>query len=84
MLARITGFGDAAQDPADFPTSPALAIPKALARAGLSAADVDYWEINEAFSVVDLVNRKLLELDPERCERWPVTVTPMRWGHGLG
>lgn len=53
----------------DYPTSPALAVPKALARAGIAAADVDYWEVNEAFSVVDLVNRKLMQLDPERCVR---------------
>ena len=63
------GFADAAQDPMDYPTSPALAVPKALARANITAANVDYWEVNEAFSVVDLVNRKLLQLDPERCAR---------------
>ena len=60
------GMADAAQDPADFPTSPALAAPKALRAAGLQHSDVDYWEINEAFAVVDMVNRKLLDLDPDR------------------
>ena len=67
VLARITGAGEAAQDPQDYATSPALAVPKALARAGIAAEDVDYGEVNEAFSVVDLVNRQLLGLDPERC-----------------
>jgi acetyl-CoA acetyltransferase len=59
-------MGDAAQDPADFPTSPALAAPKALQAAGLEQSSVDYWEVNEAFAVVDLVNRRLLDLDPDR------------------
>lgn len=66
VLGRIRGFGDAAQDPREFTTAPTLAIPKALGHAGLSMRDVDYWEINEAFSVVDLVNRQLMQLDPER------------------
>lgn len=65
-LARILGFADAAQDPMDFPTSPSRAIPKALAVAGIAQKDVDYWEINEAFSVVDLANQKILGLDPSK------------------
>ena len=64
VLGRILGYADSAQDPRDFPTSPSLAIPLALERAGVSKEDVDYWEINEAFSVVDLVNQKILGLDP--------------------
>lgn len=48
------------------PAAPAAAAPKALARAGLQQSDIDYWEINQAFSVVDLVNQKLLGLDPGR------------------
>ena len=67
VLARIRGYGDAEREPDQFTTAPALAIPRALKAAGLTLADIDYFEINEAFSVVDLVNRKLLGLDPERC-----------------
>ena len=67
MLARIRGYGDAEREPDQFTTAPALAIPRALKAAGLTLADIDYFEINEAFSVVDLVNRKLLGLDPDRC-----------------
>jgi acetyl-CoA C-acetyltransferase len=65
-LGRILGFADAAQDPMDFPTAPSLAVPKALRHAGISHSEVDYWEINEAFSVVDLANQKILGLDPSR------------------
>jgi hypothetical protein len=46
--------------------APAAAAPKALKRAGLQQQDIDYWEINQAFSVVDLVNQKLLGLQPDR------------------
>ena len=51
-LARILGFGDAEQDPVDFTTAPSLAVPVALKDAGLDMSDVEYHEINEAFSVV--------------------------------
>lgn len=67
VLAHIRGYADAAQDPQLFPTSPALAAPAALARAQMKQSEVDYWEINQAFSVVDLVNQQLLGLDPSRC-----------------
>ncbi len=63
-LAKILGFGDAAQAPIDFTTAPALAVPVALENAGVTASDIDYHEINEAFSVVALANMKLLNLDP--------------------
>jgi acetyl-CoA C-acetyltransferase len=63
-VARIAGFGDAAQDPLWFTTSPSLAIPKAIEHAGLTADDIDYYEINEAFSVVAIANNKALGLDP--------------------
>src|SRR5690606_33778670 len=59
-LARIRGYADAAQEPKWFTTAPAKALPKALDRAGLSISDVDYFEFNEAFSVVGLANMKLL------------------------
>lgn len=56
-------YGDAETAPVDFPLAPALAIPVALQRAGLKVEDIDFWEINEAFSVVALANVKLLNLD---------------------
>lgn len=55
----ITGFADAEQEPLQFPTTPSLAIPKALKMAGLDKSNIDYWEINEAFSVVALANSKV-------------------------
>ncbi|MFT7030350.1 MAG: acetyl-CoA C-acetyltransferase [Marinoscillum sp.] len=62
-LAKIRGFADAAQEPIWFTTAPSEAIPKAIKHAGLKATDVDYYEINEAFSVVALANNKKLGLD---------------------
>ncbi|GAB2279807.1 hypothetical protein Dimus_014446 [Dionaea muscipula] len=66
VIARIRGFADAAQAPELFTTAPSLAIPKALSNAGLKASEVDFYEINEAFSVVALANQKLLGLDLEK------------------
>jgi len=63
-LARIVSYADAAQEPEWFTTAPSLAIPKALAKANLSIGDVEYWEINEAFSVVSIANNRELQLDP--------------------
>ncbi|CAL9126566.1 unnamed protein product, partial [Musa textilis] len=60
VIAKIRGYADAAHTPELFTTAPALAIPKALSNAGLEASQVDYYEINEAFSVVALANQKLL------------------------
>lgn len=65
VLASIRGYADAEQAPEKFPTSPAKAIPRALARAGLDLKDVSIFEINEAFSVVALANNRLLGLDGE-------------------
>ena len=62
-LARIKGFGDAEQDPVQFTTAPSLAVPRALAHAGVTAGDIDFHEINEAFSVVALANMQLMDLD---------------------
>lgn len=62
-LAKIRGFADAAQEPIWFTTAPSEAIPKAIKHAGLKASDVDFYEINEAFSVVALANNKKLGLD---------------------
>ena len=55
-MARIAGFGDGHRDPIDFCIAPALAVPKALAHAGLKPKDIDYHEINEAFSVTVIAN----------------------------
>lgn len=63
-LARILSYADAQQRPLDFTTTPALAIPKSLERAGLSLDQVDAVEVNEAFSVVAIANTRLLKLDP--------------------
>ena len=65
-LARILGYGDAAQAPIDFTTAPSLAVPVALQHAGITLGDVDYHEINEAFSVVALANMQLMTLDASK------------------
>lgn len=65
-IARIVSFADAQQAPEWFTTTPAKAIPKALQKAGLTTNDVDFFEINEAFSVVALANNKLMNLDPAK------------------
>lgn len=80
-LARIRGFADAAQDPLWFTTTPALAIPKAMKMAGVEKKEVDYYEINEAFSVVAIANNQLLELDPERVNVFGGAVA---LGHPIG
>ncbi|NPA43335.1 MAG: thiolase family protein [Chlorobi bacterium] len=80
-LARILAYADAAQEPEWFTTAPAKALPKALAKAGLDIKDIDYFEINEAFAVVALVNEKLLGLPPERTN---VHGGAVSIGHPLG
>jgi acetyl-CoA C-acetyltransferase len=80
-LARIIGWGDAQQAPVWFTTAPALAIPIALDRAGLTIKDVDYWEINEAFSAVALANNHLLGLDPTKVN---VNGGAVALGHPIG
>jgi len=80
-LARIRGFADAEQAPEWFTTTPSLAIPKALKNAGLSAKDVDFYEINEAFSVVSLANNKLLNLEGTKVNVYGGAVS---LGHPLG
>jgi acetyl-CoA C-acetyltransferase len=62
-LARIVSFADAAQEPAWFTTAPTLATPLALKRAGLTTSDIDFYEVNEAFSVVTLAFAKLMDID---------------------
>ncbi|GAA4504193.1 acetyl-CoA C-acyltransferase [Hymenobacter ginsengisoli] len=80
-LARIRGFADAEQAPEWFTTTPSLAIPKALKNAGLDAKDVDFYEINEAFSVVSLANNKLLNLEGSKVNVYGGAVS---LGHPLG
>jgi acetyl-CoA C-acetyltransferase len=65
-LATIVSYADAAQEPKWFTTAPAKALPKALAKAGLQLSDVDFFEFNEAFSVVGLANAQNLGLDNEK------------------
>ncbi|EXB29565.1 putative acetyl-CoA acetyltransferase, cytosolic 2 [Morus notabilis] len=81
VIAKIKGFADAAQAPELFTTAPALAIPKAISNAGLKASQIDYYEINEAFSVVALANQKLLGLEPEKLN---VHGGAVSLGHPLG
>ncbi|MFP4292128.1 MAG: acetyl-CoA C-acyltransferase [Cyclobacteriaceae bacterium] len=80
-LAKIRGFADAAQDPLWFTTAPALAIPKAMKHAGISKADVDFFEINEAFAAVVIANNRQLELDPDKVNAFGGAVA---LGHPLG
>lgn len=65
-IARILGYADAQQAPEWFTTAPAKAIPLALSRAGITAEQVDFYEINEAFAVVCVANNNLLKLNPEK------------------
>ncbi|QIX63089.1 acetyl-CoA C-acyltransferase [Hymenobacter lutimineralis] len=80
-LARIRGFADAEQAPEWFTTTPSLAIPKALKNAGVEASEVDFYEINEAFSVVSLANNKLLNLEGTKVNVYGGAVS---LGHPLG
>jgi len=80
-LAKIRGYADAAQAPELFTTTPALAINKTLKRSGINPVDVDYYELNEAFSVVGLANIKLLGLNPEKVN---VHGGAVSLGHPLG
>lgn len=81
VIAKIKGFADAAQDPMWFTTAPALAIPKALAHAGVAQSDVDFWEVNEAFSAVALANQQQLNLDADKLNVFGGAVA---MGHPLG
>lgn len=80
-LAKVTSYADAAQAPEWFTTAPSKAIPIALGKAGLATADVDYWELNEAFAVVGLANTKELGLDPAKVD---VNGGAVSLGHPLG
>lgn len=63
-IAKIRAYADAEQAPEWFTTSPSLAVPKAVAKAGLNMSDIQYWELNEAFAVVGIENTKRMQLDP--------------------
>lgn len=80
-LAKITGYADAAHEPEWFTTAPAKALPKALSKAGITLEDVDYFEFNEAFSVVGLANMKILGLSNENVN---VNGGAVSLGHPLG
>jgi acetyl-CoA C-acetyltransferase len=80
-IAKIVSFADAAQEPEWFTTAPSKALPKALDRAGISANDVDFWEVNEAFSAVSLANMQKLSLNPEKVDVYGGAVA---LGHPLG
>jgi acetyl-CoA C-acetyltransferase len=80
-LARIVSYADAEQAPEWFTTTPSIAVPKAVAKAGLKMEDIDYWELNEAFSVVGIENTRRMKLDPSRVN---VHGGAVAIGHPLG
>ena len=80
-LAFIKSYADAAQEPKWFTTTPSVALPKALNKVGLSLKDVDFFEFNEAFSVVGLANSKILGLDASKVN---VNGGAVSLGHPLG
>jgi acetyl-CoA C-acetyltransferase len=80
-IAKIVSYADAAQESEWFTTAPAKAVPLALNKAKLSVGDIDYFELNEAFSVVGLANIKLMNLDPEKTN---VNGGAVSLGHPLG
>ena len=80
-IAKILSYADAAQAPEWFTTAPSLAIPKALEKANLKISDIDFWELNQAFSVVGIANTKILGLDPSKVD---VNGGAVALGHPLG
>eukprot|EP01117_Protostelium_nocturnum_P003992 TRINITY_DN15263_c0_g1_i1.p1 TRINITY_DN15263_c0_g1~~TRINITY_DN15263_c0_g1_i1.p1 ORF type:complete len:428 (-),score=154.85 TRINITY_DN15263_c0_g1_i1:44-1327(-) len=80
-LARVIGFADAAQAPIEFTTAPALAVPKMFEKWGINKDSVDFYEINEAFSVVSIANNQLLKLDPSKVNVYGGAVS---MGHAIG
>ena len=80
-IAKIIGYADAEQKPIDFTTTPSIAVPKAVAKAGLKMEDISYWELNEAFSVVGIENTKRMKLDPSKVN---VHGGAVSIGHPLG
>jgi acetyl-CoA C-acetyltransferase len=80
-LAIIRGYADAEQEPVQFTTTPSIALPVAVKRAGLQMTDIDFVELNEAFSVVGIVNSKKMKLDPAKVN---VNGGAVSLGHPLG
>jgi len=80
-IARIVSYADAEQAPEWFTTTPAIAVPKAVEKAGLKMEDISYWELNEAFSVVGIENTRRMKLDPAKVN---VHGGAVSLGHPLG
>ncbi|MGF2411015.1 MAG: acetyl-CoA C-acyltransferase [Ferruginibacter sp.] len=80
-IAKILSYADAEQAPEWFTTTPSLAVPKAVAKAGLKMEDISYWELNEAFSVVGIENSRRMKLDPATVN---VNGGAVSLGHPLG
>jgi acetyl-CoA C-acetyltransferase len=80
-IAKILSYADAEQAPEWFTTTPAVAVPKAVAKAGLKMEDIQYWELNEAFAVVGIENSRRMKLDPAKVN---VNGGAVSIGHPLG
>ncbi|MBC7937217.1 MAG: acetyl-CoA C-acyltransferase [Rhizobacter sp.] len=80
-IAKIISYADAEQAPEWFTTTPALAVPKAVEKAGLKMEDISYWELNEAFAVVGIENTRRMQLDPAKVN---VNGGAVSIGHPLG
>jgi acetyl-CoA C-acetyltransferase len=80
-IGKIISYADAEQAPELFTTTPAIAVPKAVAKAGLKMEDIAYWELNEAFAVVGIENSKRMKLDPAKVN---VNGGAVSLGHPLG
>ena len=80
-IAIIRSYADAEQAPEKFTTTPSLAVPKAVKKAGLQMKEIDYFELNEAFSVVGIANIKLMNLEPAKVNVYGGAVS---LGHPLG
>ena len=80
-IAKILAYADAEQAPEWFTTTPAIAVPKAVAKAGLKMEDISYWELNEAFAVVGIENSRRMKLDPTKVN---VNGGAVSIGHPLG
>ncbi|HEX7904616.1 MAG TPA: acetyl-CoA C-acyltransferase [Chitinophagaceae bacterium] len=80
-IAKIVSYADAEQAPEWFTTTPSIAVPKAVAKAGLKMEDISYWELNEAFAVVGIENSRRMKLDPSKVNAHGGAVSI---GHPLG
>jgi acetyl-CoA C-acetyltransferase len=81
VIAKILSFDDAAQEPMDFTTTPSIAVKKSLKSINMSVDQIDFFEVNEAFSVVALSNAKILNVDIEKVNVFGGAVS---LGHPLG